>query len=336
MNQNTYIELMRKKLRGKITGQEESKLNDWLSASSENEATAKSISKVWQKVDGYKEDYQPDMKAGLSKVMDFIDAEEAPPKVVQMPRRRFNPMAMAAVLAVLIGVAGVVYWYGQQYSNPILMAQTGVGETQELVLADGTKVWLNENSTFRYANEFDESQRNVVLKGEAFFDVAHNPEQPFVIQTNEAEVRVLGTSFNVRAYPSEAKNEVIVKTGKVRFQPLESDKFIDLSANESGKYLFDKGELSKNKTSKTNDLVWYTGKLQFTDEPLHEVLSRLSANMDIEFETLPAHLRDCPLNAIFDVKNQLNSEVVEAIKEAFQLEAKLLESNKFQFSGAGC
>lgn len=77
------------------------------------------------------------------------------------------------------------------------------GQRAELTLSDGTKVWLNAKTTFSFPDHFDDHQRNVILDGEAYFDVAHNEKSPFVIQTEKYNVKVLGTEFNVRAYKED-------------------------------------------------------------------------------------------------------------------------------------
>ena len=92
------------------------------------------------------------------------------------------------------------------------------GNAYELELADGTHVWLNAESELTYPTRFPNDIREVKLKGEAYFDVAKNPEKPFQVLTNEIEVKVLGTSFNVSAYESERFTSVTLVGGSVAVQ----------------------------------------------------------------------------------------------------------------------
>ncbi|TYP96235.1 FecR family protein [Sphingobacterium allocomposti] len=93
--------------------------------------------------------------------------------------------------------------------------RTPRGGQYQIVLADGTKVWLNASSSLIFPSHFSGDKRGVKLEGEAYFEVAHDAAKPFLVQTAESEVEVLGTSFNVMAYPEEQKNEITLLTGSV-------------------------------------------------------------------------------------------------------------------------
>src|SRR2546423_14261851 len=103
-----------------------------------------------------------------------------------------------------------------------------MGSRSKLVLPDGSTVWLNAGSKLTYNKDFGNNIREVSLVGEAFFDVMHIPDVPFVIETPTAVVKVLGTSFNVKAYPNETTTETSVIRGRVEISPRQrpGEKFV--------------------------------------------------------------------------------------------------------------
>jgi len=110
------------------------------------------------------------------------------------------------------------------------------GAKSQLILSDGTEVWLNAGSTFRYPNNFLAKTREVYLEGEAYFDVAHNQDKLFVVKTSDIDVKVYGTKFNVKAYPDENNIKTTLVSGKVAIEPTGTkspQKSIYLTPNES-------------------------------------------------------------------------------------------------------
>ncbi len=126
--------------------------------------------------------------------------------------------------ASLVGVVGLV-WFFQGYKNPAVQGQvpptatsqvmTKPGSRTQIQLPDGSRVWLNASSQLTYDKDFGQNLREVTLTGEAFFDVAKDASRPFIIHTKVIDVKVLGTEFNVRAYPNDAYTETSLIRGRV-------------------------------------------------------------------------------------------------------------------------
>ncbi len=135
--------------------------------------------------------------------------------------RRINAIRYAAAVLLLVGAAAVLL-LADRNRNQIEVAyttiKTGQGQVKKLVLPDGSAVWLNAGSTMRVAEDFATTRlRNVYLdEGEAFFEVKHDTARPFKVITSSITTRVLGTSFNVKAYKRLATASVTVRTGKVQ------------------------------------------------------------------------------------------------------------------------
>ena len=108
---------------------------------------------------------------------------------------------------------------GESCPGQSFQKQNAKGVKSTIELADGSKIWLNADSKVQYPALFNGSTREVYLNGEAFFDIAKNPSKPFIIHLSNGTVRVLGTSFNIKAYDNEPVVETSVATGKVAFIP---------------------------------------------------------------------------------------------------------------------
>jgi len=149
-----------------------------------------------------------------------------------------------------------------------------------IVLSDGTKVWLNAKSAIRYPTCFESDIRKVYLTGEAYFEVKRDTLHPFVVSTREMDVEVLGTVFNVMAYPEEKAVETTLVSGKVKVKTLKSELLL-LPGMQAQ---FDKQTASLEKHSADTEIVssWRFGKYVFKYEDLECVMSKLSRWYNIE------------------------------------------------------
>lgn len=192
--------------------------------------------------------------------------------------------AAAAVLCLAFAY-GIYSWVGQQHTAHILYTQVtaGNGEKRAVDLPDGSRVILNAGSTLHYPAAFSDDLRKVEMDGEAFFEVKPDKTKPFVIHTADADVRVLGTSFNVRAYTADEQVAVCVKTGKVEVAVAEGT--MRLLPDEE--IVLDKAsrEISKRRESAEKVTVWLKGGLYFNRTPIRSVIHQLERiyNCRIEF-----------------------------------------------------
>nr|WP_321358587.1 FecR domain-containing protein [uncultured Draconibacterium sp.] len=149
-----------------------------------------------------------------------------------------------------------------------------------LVLADGTKVWLNASSAIKYPVSFTGDIRKVYLTGEAYFEVAHDKTKPFIVSTSEMDVEVLGTTFNVMAYPEDQTVETTLVTGQVKIRTGKNKLLLEPGMQAT----LDKGTRLLDKSEANTDLItsWIFGKYIFEYESLEGVMSKLSRWYDID------------------------------------------------------
>ena len=150
-------------------------------------------------------------------------------------------------------------------------------------LPDGTTGWLNSNSSVKYNGNFN-TDRQVTLTGEAFFDVFKDKKRPFIVNTTEINVKVLGTRFNIASYENENNVEVVLEEGKLVFNDKEMNKSYTMKPNDLVVYDKTLRNFSTKVVQPQKYLSWTEGKLEFRNDPLDVIARRLERwyNIDVE------------------------------------------------------
>ncbi len=173
-----------------------------------------------------------------------------------------------------------------------------VHEKTRFVLPDGTTGWLNNNSSIRYNEDFI-SDREIMLTGEAFFDVAESQGKSFVVKTEDIVVEVMGTRFNITAYENEKEVEVVLETGKLLFKHKDLNIKKLMNPNDLVKY----DKIQKNFTAEIVDplkyISWIDGQLVFKNDPLSEIVRRLERWYGVEIEIIGRIDQEAPLWVTF-------------------------------------
>ncbi|RUT73032.1 FecR family protein [Ancylomarina longa] len=206
-------------------------------------------------------------------------------------------LQLAAMFLLIIGLG---YASFQVYTHNSLY-QTFASKSNEtrktIVLADGSKVTLNANSRLVYPKEFRGKERRVQLKGEAFFNISKNPNKPFIISVENAEIKVLGTSFSVMSKSDHV--EVLVETGKVQFAR---------TSNPAEKLILEKGDfgvlmdssIQKTSMKDENYLSWKTRKLVFKNMPLKAVSEVIDRTYQVQIRFEDSAIMKNNINTSFD------------------------------------
>ncbi len=160
------------------------------------------------------------------------------------------------------------------------------GSRSSIILADGTKVWLNAGSRLIYPSRFVDKTREVFLSGEAFFDVEKNEKQPFVVKTTDVLVEALGTRFNVTAYPEEPIVQTVLEDGSVAVKSAgagKDEKGLILHPGTMG--YFDKKTLETRAVHVDVDeyILWTQGLFYFSDTDLNRITKKLERYFNIQF-----------------------------------------------------
>ncbi len=270
----------------------------------EHDLEYRMLARLWQRHDIRIKDFN------AGEAWESMGLEEKRPhetKIIKlMPA--FLKIAAAAVI-FLMGVAAVYYFRVFVPAQQVITMQTDRQEHgRNIVLADGTMVWLNSGAQISYPKTFFGETRTTNLSGEAFFQVKNDPAHPFIVKTKNSRVEVSGTSFDVRS--SGNITEVTVETGKVKVRNIRTGKEILLTQGYTARAEND--ALVKFRTTNPNYLSWKTGHFKFDNVPIKQVVKDLNTYYSkkvIIDRTKPV---DCNLTAQFD--NISLQDVLKIIK----------------------
>lgn len=317
-------------LLGKAGEEERSRIEGWLHSNEAHREYLDQLEKIW--VEAGKILPVPlavDVDAAWERMLGRISAEER-----ETPVRSLRYVwTVAAILLVSFGL----YFVAKMFLiPPKKMEIVTTSEILKDTLPDGSQVSLNRNSKLTYPGKFGRKSREVALTGEAFFDVRHDSEQPFIIEAGRAMVRVLGTSFNVKAYPGKDV-EVSVESGQVMLftvSPATHDTLsVLLPAGTRG--LLPAGSMQPEVMEGTapDRLFWLDGSLEFRQAELSEVFSVLSDHFGISIRASRPQILNCRLSATF--RNEPLETILEVIATSFELEVRNEGTNRI-FYGKGC
>lgn len=242
-------------------------------------------------------------------------------------RKRRLPVTVwaAAMIAMLVTAFGWFFLMKDKAPESLNIATTN--NTTEQLLPDGTKVFLNYNSTLTYPKVFNGDLRTVSLQGEAFFDVKRDTERPFVIQANGTEIRVLGTSFNVKAY-KEAPVRVDVATGKVRVS--KDQHRVELVKGQGAEVLKDS---IRSLQANMNLMGYRTQVYEFNAADLVDVVSSIRDGYHVDVRLSNDKIAQCRLTIRFE-KEPVDA-TLSVIAETLDLNLRK-EGKVYWLDGNGC
>lgn len=235
---------------------------------------------------------------------------------------------VAASIIILVGVGLLIRSYLSQPTEMVFLAEAS---SASLKLPDSSSVLLNKNSKLTYPGNLEGPERLVRLEGEAFFEVTHNPNKPFIVRAGNTQVKVLGTSFNIKI--TEATITVLVETGKVQFSSDTED--ILLSAGQAAQYLKASSEIREEREANTYqaDRYWRTKTLRFAGAKLPEVIETLEKVYNVNIRLAEDHLTDCSLSVTF--QNDSLDNILDVISLTLNLQVETTEK-EITLSGKGC
>ncbi len=299
MDCSEYIKLIMKHLSGSINPEEKKALNAWLEKDKENKKVLTLFTQIWNTKESGEE--AVDLQSAWSKLsektgisLSFNDIRESTTVIRHLPLKRsktkfaYQIMRYAAVFLVAFSL---VYIFSksdpQKFDEGQREISVQYGKQSSITLPDGSKVILDAGSTLRFTDAgFSDNKREVILNGEAYFEVRHNPLKPFVIYANSGIVTVLGTKFNVRSWNHlEDEVKVVVVDGKVSLRNQVQEK--------NSVVVVDKGKMSylaaahprpsaPVKVDVETHLAWMKRELILDSTPLYDVLDRLSRWYDLQ------------------------------------------------------
>ena len=319
-NDNNHIDyavLIGKYLAKEAGAEEITALEKWVAESDENKDTFNKYKQSWILSGIKKKNKNIDLDAEWTRLSSKLFEQRI--ETLSSPKiRKLQPglplfFRIAAAVVVLFAVSFFLYNFFLKPGTVEMMATTTI-ETE--TLSDGSTITLNRNSTFKYPKKFTKGVRKVELTGDAYFEVEHNKNQPFIIESQNIEIEVLGTSFYVDSHEDNSTVEVVVNSGGVA---LRSDKENQIILKAGDKGIFDKktGQLFREKNTDVNYNSWKTKLLVFDDTKLVEVVDKLNEVYDTNIEIINPEIDNFRITVTFD--NMTIEAVINILRETLDI-----------------
>lgn len=316
------LELIIKYIEGTTTKEENKVLENWLISDVKNEIYLTKIKEILSSSKDYKEfrklDVDKDWDLVERRMNNFNENKNAHLSTSIIYKRILQ---FAAIFVLALVFSGIFFYLNEKTKNndfPVGYNEIYVpnGQKSEITLADGTKVWINAGSHLKLPNKFGETTRNIWLEGEAFFEVAKDKEKPFFVHTSDVNIKVLGTSFNVRAYSDEDLIETTLIEGAISLQKTnhngEPDNVtVELEPNHKAVYFKSKNAYVTESLIKTikqpleirkiliSELIdantassWKEDKLIFDNEKFINIISQLERYYGVKIKVEDESLKN--------------------------------------------
>ena len=314
--EDKYWILISRYLSNELSDTETDELLAWVNENQEHTELLQQMQNAWEQSNNYLQNATQEIDAdeAWKSVEQRIFASQQPVKVKRLKPLKW--MSIAATLLLLAGLSWFSFNYYQQ-NLPIVFANR-LDTKQQLLLPDGSKVWLNSGSQISYKKGLNTLKlREVDLKGEGFFEVTKNSKRPFLVHTARLVVKVLGTVFNVKAYNNDKTVETTLLKGKVQVELknnpekkiilLPNEKLIVVNNREpksvkskEGKIEYQVTELPDVKPDEVKETAWVDNRILFTNEMFEDVAAQIERKYNVQVVFEDRALRTEQISGLLD------------------------------------
>lgn len=347
MNNPSKWKLIQRYISGRCSQEGRQKVERWMQEDPEHRRLVKELEQIWEL--SPEEDFEVNVQEAWEKFRHReIDSKKREDYIStrKKPRKLVSYLYRAAAVILIAALSGYLVWQYKESSTRQNATQQGdfyvmqdlvtkQSEKARVKFSDGTSVILNAASSLRFPKKFNGPRREVYLDGEAYFEVAHNPERPFIVHTHGAEVEVLGTKFNVRAWDEDADMGVTVRQGKVS---------VAAKSMETGKYektILTRGQYSRIEKGKgpsparnvdiNKYLLWLNGGMHFENAPFSQVVSQLERRFKVRVIVLDKQLLEVPFTGT--LKDADLDKMLKVISASMEIDYRR-EGSKIEFRSA--
>jgi transmembrane sensor len=320
MDKSHFDELMNRYVEGKTSEQERIKIEAWLDVMKTRSTTDLELSK---------EDEEKIFRKITSKIDNLDEITSFIPGSNKKNLGRWA-MQIAAAVLIIVSASYVIWTLNAEDSNQLnITSKNGV---EKIILNDGTLVWLHAGSRLTYFEKKQSGTRNTELQGEALFEVAKDASHPFIIKCGDVNLKVLGTSFSVKA--SNDRIELIVLTGKVNLSSSTKNINVDVEANEKilvTNNVVEELQLQPTEVSEITSDTEYN--MQFVNVSMEEVARKIGKKFNIEVKIINAQANKCRITA--DFTDHSLDRTLQLIMEILDVEYSQ-KGKEVTITGKGC
>ncbi|HKJ41831.1 MAG TPA: FecR domain-containing protein [Sunxiuqinia sp.] len=246
--------------------------------------------------------------------------------------RALNFWRYAAVFILAVGLSSLFF-----YTSPNFISQLASGthfttaiaengQISKVILPDLSVVWLNSGSTIKYNNNFDVNNREIQLTGQAFFQVTKNKHLPLKVFSKNLEVKVVGTRFDVSAYPEDHEIKVVLERGKVIMHNTKiRESHYELNPGEMAQFDPSSGKVARKKVNPKRFISWKDGILIFRDDPMAEVIPQLQRRYNVNIIVKDPKI----FNSVFTatIKDETLEDILKSISFACHVHYQIIKGN---------
>ncbi|WP_289750773.1 FecR family protein [Bacteroides acidifaciens] len=324
---NLSEDIINKYLTGQCSEEELVEVNAWMKESEENARQLFRMEEIYHlgKFNQYTDRQQ--MARAEKQLYKKLDEEKRKQNKILRMHRWMKYAAMIAVILVIGGGSG--YWLYQNGNNQHMMvAVANEGIVKEIILPDGTKVWLNNSATLKYPREFSEKARNIYLDGEAYFEVTKNRHKPFTVQSDAMRVRVLGTTFNFKCDKNYRIAEVTLIEGEIEVKGNKEEGQIILAPGQRAELNKNNGRLTVKQVDAKMDAVWHDNLIPFQKADIFTISKALERFYDIKIILSPDMRADKTYSGVLKKKSTIES-VLKSLQNSISIDYKIVGNNIF-------
>lgn len=309
-------------LDGNLQGTDLEKFTKWLSASKENAKYYAQIKDIWQ-ASVHDASVLADTEKEWTRFMDAVQKESK-----TRPAKRLTALqiisGVAAILIIGIITGILVSKYVQNDEPGFITVSAPKGSVSYLVLDDSTEVYLNAGTSIRYSPKSNKKKREVFLEGEAWFDVAKRENKSFVVHTAFYDVKVMGTQFNIKSYPTDKFVETTLEEGKIQLSSSENFKLgesVILKPGEQVRLNRESGKMVIKNVDTRLFTSWKENKLIFLNLNFSELVVLLERKYGIDIEVNDPEILKYHYTGT--IKNESVLEIMELIKHTLPIQYKI-------------
>ncbi|MCW0481314.1 FecR family protein [Gaoshiqia sediminis] len=319
-------------LEGKTDQLRSEQIREWLIDPKNETQVRQLLGEIWTNSQIKLSGSKPDFDQLLSRVHYRIHAQPgssfAAPSKTRKIGRIYQMFARAAAILILPLLLFTAYLYfssptGWVAQGELVMREiyTKPGTRTSLTLADGTKVWLNDGTIFKYPEQFTASNRTVFVDGEAYFEVKSDLQHPFVVENPLMKTVVTGTQFNLHAYSADQFFETTLLEGKIHLEGQAGH--IELDPGQQVQFDATTNVIEKKEVKSTNAAAWIDGKLMIQNERLDLAVKKLSRWYNVEMVITEPQLKELELTCTLE--NEKLDQCMNLIAQALPIRYQLTE-----------
>ena len=320
-------EIIAKFLMGKCTEEELVQVNLWIKESDDN---ARKLFRMEEIYHLGKESHTLSQKTigrAEKNLYRRLTVEEAKQNRTLTIRRRMRYAAIIAI--ILLTGTGITFWIGSSdLTVNKMIAVVSEGNIEEIVLPDGTKVWLNQSAVLKYPRKFSDKERNVYLEGEAYFEVTKNKAKPFIVQSEAMQVKVLGTTFNFKSSKACKSAEATLIEGEIEVKGNHDEGMIILAPGQKAELNRESKRLTVKQVDARMDAVWHNNLIPFEKADIYNIAKTLERFYNVKIILSPDITVNNTYSGVLKRKDNINS-VLKSLKNSIPIDYKIVGNSIF-------